>query len=169
MSVVNNAAWAVGEIALKHGSEMAPWVPHLLQRLIPLLHAEKMPRTLLENSGIALARLGLVCPTAVAPHLNTFILPWCHSLRALKDNPEKESAYLGICALIQLNPQAVIPSFVYWADAIVSWNDPSQTLKNSFVHVLNGVRGMMGDEMFLNHVNAFPAPVRQKLSDQYQI
>ncbi|CAG8612556.1 16942_t:CDS:2, partial [Acaulospora colombiana] len=76
VSVCNNAAWAAGEIALQCGAEMQPWIPPLLERLIPLLTNESTPRTLLENAGITIGRLGLVCPQLVAPHLDTFSEAW---------------------------------------------------------------------------------------------
>ncbi|CAJ0625851.1 11592_t:CDS:1, partial [Entrophospora sp. SA101] len=57
-------------------AEMQPWVPPLLQRLIAILTCETTPRTLLENAGITIGRLGLVCPQLVAPHLDVFSEAW---------------------------------------------------------------------------------------------
>lgn len=55
---------------------MQPWIPPLLDRLIQLLTSETTPRTLLENAGITIGRLGLVCPQLVAPHLDVFSEAW---------------------------------------------------------------------------------------------
>ncbi|CAG8754720.1 18630_t:CDS:2, partial [Racocetra fulgida] len=83
VSVCNNAAWAAGEIALQCGSEMQPWIPPLLERLIPLLTSETTPRTLLENAGITIA------------------------LRSIRDNDEKDTAFRGLCEMIQVNPNGI--------------------------------------------------------------
>ena len=114
---------------------MELYVQPMLARLIPLLNRPETPRTLLENSAIAIARLGYVCPTLVAPHLQEFIQPWCQSLRSIRDNSEKESAYLGLCKMVQLNPNALVNHLVYFCDAITQWNRVSPELNRIFAEV----------------------------------
>ncbi len=46
------------------------------------------------------------CPEAVSLHLEHFIGPWCAALRHLQDGIEKEHAFLGLCDVVRLNPQA---------------------------------------------------------------
>lgn len=104
VSVCNNAAWAAGEIALKLGTETQPYVNELVQKLIPTLMSAKAARSLAENAAVTIGRLGLVCPQMVAPHLDLFIRHWCTSLAEIKDNDEKDSAFRGICMVIQHNP-----------------------------------------------------------------
>ncbi|RUS12661.1 armadillo-type protein, partial [Jimgerdemannia flammicorona] len=118
VSVCNNAAWAAGEIALQWGewdeeearesAEVNVWVQPLLERLIPLLTTESTPRTLLENAAITIGRLGFVAPDLVAPHMELFVEQWCRALRSIRDNEEKVSAFRGLCAMIQINPQGVM-------------------------------------------------------------
>ena len=70
--VCNNAAWAVGELAIKAGAIMEPFAPGLLVQLITILEKAKEPnlrkavKTLLENSSITIGRFGLACPAAMA-------------------------------------------------------------------------------------------------------
>ncbi|KAK7526000.1 armadillo-type protein [Phyllosticta citriasiana] len=71
-SVVNNACWSVGEIAMRQKEGMAPYVEQLLQRLATILFNGKMPMSLNENAAIALGRLGIGNAQALAPHLATF-------------------------------------------------------------------------------------------------
>lgn len=82
ISVCNNATWAIGEIAIKLGSEMKPYVPLILSQLIQIINQCSTPKTLLENTAITIGRLGYVCPNEVAPMLPQFIRPWFvfHSL-----------------------------------------------------------------------------------------
>lgn len=130
VSVSNNAAWAAGEIALQAGAEMEPWVQPLMERMVPVLLSAKAARSLTENSAVTIGRLAMVCPAVVAPHLEIFVGAWCvsffsvpfiffHSLMHvrtirrcsalsdIKDSEEKDSAFRGICAAIQLNPNGI--------------------------------------------------------------
>ena len=153
ISVCNNAAWAIGEIAVKMGPDMKPYVPLVLPQLINIINQPGTPKTLLENTGkiicslflvsilissftaITIGRLGYVCPQDVAPHLQQFIRPWCTSLRNIRDNEEKDSAFRGICAMVSVNPAGVVTDFIFFCDAIASWVTPKADLKHMFHEV----------------------------------
>mgnify|MGYP002477564668 CR=1 FL=1 len=107
VSVCNNAAWAAGEIALQAGADMEPFVNPLMERLVPILISSKAARSLTENSAVTIGRLAIVCPQLVAPHLQVFVQAWCQALADIKDNEEKDSAFRGICAAIQVNPNGI--------------------------------------------------------------
>ncbi|CAG8553062.1 7040_t:CDS:10 [Diversispora eburnea] len=166
VSVCNNAAWAAGEIALQCGAAMQPWVPPLLERLIPLLTSETTPRTLLENAGITIGRLGLVCPQLVAPHLDIFSEAWCKALRSIRDNDEKDTAFRGLCEMIQVNPNGIAKSFLYFCDAVVQWQHPPPELNEIFRKILTGFKQMMGPnwDAYTSH---FPPHIRQRLLERY--
>lgn len=51
ISVCNNATWAIGEIAVKLGADMKPYVPLVLSQLITIINQPGTPKTLLENTG----------------------------------------------------------------------------------------------------------------------
>jgi transportin-1 len=57
-------------------------------------------------------------------------------LRSIRDNDEKDSAFRGICHLISLNPGGIVNDFVFFCDAIASWNNPKPELKEMFYKVL---------------------------------
>jgi transportin-1 len=57
-------------------AEMEPYVAPLIERLVPILLSPKTVRSLSENSAVTIGRLGAVCPTLVAPHLEVFISAW---------------------------------------------------------------------------------------------
>lgn len=135
ISVCNNAIWAIGEIAIKLGGEMSAYVPMLIEPLIEIINKPNTPKTLLENTAITIGRLGLVCPAQLSPYLQSFIRVWCSSLRSIRDNDEKDSAFRGVCHLISLNPAGVVNDFVFFCDAIASWNNPKPDLKDMFFKV----------------------------------
>ncbi|KAI9019805.1 Transportin-PC [Hyaloraphidium curvatum] len=169
VSVCNNAAWAAGEIALQYGPRMEPYVTPLLSKLIPLLQTESNSRTLLENAAITIGRLGLVCPQLVAPYLETFAEPWCKALRNIRDNPEKESAFQGLCKLIEVNPNGIIKSFVYFCDAVTQWNRISPQLNESFKGILYAFKNSMNQQQWDHYVAQYPIQVRNRLHERYQL
>ena len=76
--------------------------------LIEISRRVSTPKTLLENTGITLGRLGLHCSREVAPCLGQFVRPWCTSLRNIRDNEEKDSAFRGMCFMIRANASAIV-------------------------------------------------------------
>jgi hypothetical protein len=85
--------------------------------------------------AITLGRFGLHCSQEVAPFLSDFIRAWCLALRNIRDNEEKDSAFRGLCYMINMNPQGVATHFIFLCDAIASWNNPSDDLKYMFHRV----------------------------------
>ena len=91
-SAMNNAAWSVGEISIQHCmfsfpvffshrfwilvSNMEPFTPVLLSKLVTILVFPHTPRSLRENAAITIGRLGIACPQLLAPHLTQFIQRW---------------------------------------------------------------------------------------------
>uniref|UniRef100_A0A915KY87 Transportin-1 n=1 Tax=Romanomermis culicivorax TaxID=13658 RepID=A0A915KY87_ROMCU len=73
ISVCNNAIWAIGEIAIHLGHDMAQYIPMYIASLIVIINRDKTPKTLLENTAITIGRLGLFCHNEVAPLLPQFI------------------------------------------------------------------------------------------------
>eukprot|EP00884_Botryococcus_braunii_P019984 jgi/Botrbrau1/666/Bobra.0161s0050.1 len=123
LSACNNACWSIGEMAVKANvEELQPLARPIVERLVPILAAGvAMPRSILENSAITLGRVAWIAPKEIAPHLEHFIHPWCLALRPIRDDVEKEHAFLGLCAMLRLNPQGALPAFGSVCDAIVSW------------------------------------------------
>ena len=60
-------------------------------------------RTHVACSAITLGRIAWMCPEPIAPHLEHFTAPWCNALRTVRDDVEKEHAFLGLAALLRLN------------------------------------------------------------------
>nr|XP_012150199.1 PREDICTED: transportin-1 isoform X5 [Megachile rotundata] len=51
ISVCNNATWAIGEIAIKLGSDTSAYIPLILTQLIDIINRPNTPKTLLENTA----------------------------------------------------------------------------------------------------------------------
>ncbi|CAD5210069.1 unnamed protein product [Bursaphelenchus okinawaensis] len=169
VSVCNNAIWAMGEIALKIGEHMTQYASLIVMPLIEVINKDRVTRTLLENTAITLGRLGLHCAPILAPHLNSFIRPWCLALRNIRDNEEKESAFRGICIVIRHNPQGVIPNFVFFCDALASWTNPSPDLRQMFREILLDFQRQVGNDIWTQFVAQFPHNLSSRLQNLYEL
>ncbi|XP_074640252.1 transportin-1-like [Tubulanus polymorphus] len=185
ISVCNNATWAIGEISIQMGisdisqqnsgetnvasAEMKPYVSMVLGHLIEIINKPNTPKTLLENTAITIGRLGLVCPQEVAPLLQQFIRQWCMSLRNIRDNEEKDSAFRGVCNMIGVNPNGVIQDFIFWCDAVASWVCPKQDLKEMFYKILHGFKNQVGEEDWKRFSDQFPPPLKERLALHYSV
>ncbi|XP_078657001.1 transportin-1-like isoform X1 [Branchiostoma floridae x Branchiostoma belcheri] len=169
ISVCNNATWAIGEISIQMGADMQPYVALVLNQLVDIINRPGTPKTLLENTAITIGRLGYVCPQEVAPMLQQFIRPWCTSLRNIRDNEEKDSAFRGICSMIHVNPGGVVQDFIFFCDAVASWVNPKEDLKEMFFRILHGFKNQVGEENWRRFSDQFPLPLKERLSTQYGV
>ncbi|XP_048760058.1 transportin-1-like isoform X3 [Ostrea edulis] len=169
ISVCNNATWAIGEISIKMGSDMQPYINLVLGPLVEIINRPNTPKTLLENTAITIGRLGLVCPQEVAPTLHQFIRQWCTSLRNIRDNEEKDSAFRGVCHMINVNPGGVVQDFIFFCDAIASWSQPKADLKEMFFKILHGFKNQVGEDNWTKFSDQFPQPLRERLAMHYNV
>ncbi|XP_036829967.1 transportin-2 [Oncorhynchus mykiss] len=169
ISVCNNATWAIGEICMQMGVEMQPYVSLVLNQLVEIINRPNTPKTLLENTAITIGRLGYVCPQEVAPMLQQFIRPWCTSLRNIRDNEEKDSAFRGICMMIGVNPGGVVQDFIFFCDAVASWVSPKDDLRDMFYKILHGFKDQVGEENWQQFSEQFPPQLKERLSACYGV
>ncbi|XP_052073845.1 transportin-1-like isoform X1 [Mytilus californianus] len=185
ISVCNNATWSIGEISVKMGistvnnnnnnlingtgNDMQPYITMVISPLVDIINRPNTPKTLLENTAITIGRLGLVCPPEVAPMLQQFIRQWCSSLRNIRDNEEKDSAFRGVCQMINVNPGGVIQDFIFFCDAVASWSQPKADLKEMFYKILHGFKNQVGEENWTKFSDQFPQPLRERLAVQYGV
>ncbi|XP_063238810.1 transportin-1 [Bacillus rossius redtenbacheri] len=169
ISVCNNATWAIGEIAVKLGPETRPYISMFLNELITIINRPNTPKTLLENTAITIGRLGYVCPLDVAPLLQQFVRQWCTSLRNIRDNEEKDSAFRGMCQMITVNPGGVVPDFIFFCDAVASWVSPKPDLKEIFHKILHGFKTQVGESNWKRFSDQFPPQLKERLSSMYGV
>uniref|UniRef100_U5EWX2 Putative nuclear transport receptor karyopherin-beta2/transportin importin beta superfamily n=1 Tax=Corethrella appendiculata TaxID=1370023 RepID=U5EWX2_9DIPT len=169
ISVCNNATWAIGEISIKLGADTKPYVGLVLHQLIEIINSPNTPKTLLENTAITIGRLGFVCPLDVAPSLHQFVRQWCSSLRNIRDNEEKDSAFRGMCQMITVNPAGVVPDFIFFCDAAASWMNPKSDLHEMLQKILHGFKTQVGEENWKRFVEQFPPQLSERLQTLYNI
>ncbi|TEB38110.1 ARM repeat-containing protein [Coprinellus micaceus] len=171
VSASNNAAWSVGEVALRYGRddpEFQQWVNPLISRLIPILLHPKAPRSLHENAAVSIGRIGLMHPNHVAPHLGEFAQAWCQALYEIRDNEEKDSAFRGLCTLVQTNPAGIAKSLLWFCNSIVRWNHPSPELNQMFQTLLQGFKSH-DPQGWAAQVAMFPPAIQERLQQRYGV
>ncbi|KAK9462639.1 armadillo-type protein [Lipomyces oligophaga] len=168
-AVCNNATWAAGELALRLGHDVQPWVEPLMDRIAVLFSMAKvLEKTILENAAITIGRIGISCPELIAPKLQAFAAEWCKALRMIRDTDEKQSAFKGMSQIVMANPsglQDCLPDFI---EAIGLYTDPTPELGQMFSAILNGYRALIPD--WSNVVMARISPdVQMILKDRYNV
>jgi transportin-1 len=171
-NVSNNATWALGEIAMRHKFDAKAFVA----KLLAVKEIIEIPRSLRENVAVTIGRLGILHSEFVSPYLENIAQFWCKTLRNTRDNPEKESSFIGFCKIVQENPNAIISVFPLFCDAIVGCKDVQNTTKQLFgVRIINknrffnyqqvllAFKAMIGPQWDPYYSN-FPQNLRQGLS-----
>uniref|UniRef100_M4BCU6 Importin N-terminal domain-containing protein n=1 Tax=Hyaloperonospora arabidopsidis (strain Emoy2) TaxID=559515 RepID=M4BCU6_HYAAE len=170
-TVCNNASWSVGEIAIRIGAEMEPYVESCLSRLIDMINRPKLPRNLVENCAITIGRLGYVCPNVVAPHLQEFAMRWCRALAHVRAPEEKEHCFLGLCYMVKANPNGIVADFMFMCGAIASLEGQQiqhVELKDMLYQIVHGFKTSLGDN-WAPYFASFPEPLRQFLSMRFNL
>lgn len=106
-SVINNACWSCGEIAMNEDAGMGPYVEQIYQRLLGIISNPEVPTSVNENAVIALGRLGVHCSPTLAPHLGEFGQPFLQIIGPVEFTDERAHAFLGFNRTVEKNPQAM--------------------------------------------------------------
>lgn len=167
-NLCNNVIWSSGEIALKMGPSMLPYITPLLQEYIPLINSEQTCRSLGENLAIAIGRFGLAFPDTVAPHLPHFGLGMCKALKYIEDNAEKETAFLGLCAMAHKNPSGLQNGFAAFCLALEKFRTPSEQCLVHLREILRCYKAQAGPawDQFVKH---FGESTRMDLQTRFGI
>lgn len=172
-SVLNNACWSCGEIAVNEKAVLSPYIDKLYQGLYIIINNEEIIDSVNENAAMALGRLGLCCSDQLAPLLGEYANSFLKSMAKIDFTREKASAFLGFNQVVVKNPQAMESCLGEYFHAIATF--PSKSLdqeeyhdiQNSFQQVLQGYKNMIPD--FDSFLSQLPPTVTQKLRTVYQI
>lgn len=127
-SVLNNACWSCGEIAVNEKVALAPYIDKLYHGLYVIVNNEEIVDSVNENAAMALGRLGLCCSDQLAPRLGEYADSFLRSMSKIEFTQEKASAFLGFNQVVVKNPQAMESSLANYFQSIASF--PSKSLQN---------------------------------------
>lgn len=163
-SVINNACWSCGEIAVKYKQGMIPFVEKIYHSLSSIIGNQQMPTSVGENAVITLGRLGVDCSQQLAPYLAEFANPFLQIIKPVENNDEKGHAFLGLNRTIEQNPQAMGSCLLEYFKASAAYKKDEaglfyqdETIENSFqrvsqnftasctIHTYNGTHRTLSD------------------------
>ncbi|KAI4923543.1 hypothetical protein J4E85_008582 [Alternaria conjuncta] len=173
-SVINNACWSVGEIAMCHKEGMEPYVEQLLQKLGNILFDERVPESLNENAAIALGRLGLGSATLLAPHLAQIAPPFLRAIRKVQWTDEKCHALTGFMLIVLANPGAMEQSLLeFFSDMsqadrnVVRGPTAGRQVQETFQKVIQQYKGMIGN--FDAFIGGLPSEQQARFRELYSV
>ncbi|KAA8568521.1 hypothetical protein EYC84_007543 [Monilinia fructicola] len=165
-SVLNNACWSAGEVAIQYQKDMAPYVPKLSEKFLEILSNPMVPKSVNENAAIALGRLGLYNAEILSPHLATFSQPFLKALEGVDHTLEKATAFKGFLSIVMLNPQAMEKTLAQFITEIAKYRKDAETgstwnaeLQQAFQHVLDLYKGLIPDFNAFLSSNVSPAAI----------
>ncbi|KAL3467514.1 armadillo-type protein [Aspergillus heterothallicus] len=172
-SVLNNACWSAGEIAVNEKAALSGYADKLYHGLLAIINNEEIIDSVNENAAMALGRLGICCSGELAPRLAEYAGVFLKSMNGIDFTREKASAFLGFNQVVMKNPAAMEASLGDYFQAIAAFPTKSlhqeeyHDIQNSFQQVLQGYKNMIpGFDSFMSQL---PPPVVQKLRSVYQI
>ncbi|KAA8651479.1 hypothetical protein EYZ11_004548 [Aspergillus tanneri] len=172
-SVLNNACWSCGEIAVNEKAALSPYLDKLYHGLLIILNNEEIIDSVNENAAMALGRLGICCSDQLAPRLSSYAAVFLKSMSKIDFTREKASAFLGFNQVVMKNPQAMESSLGQYFQAIASFPSKSlsqedyRDIQSSFQQVLQGYKNMIPN--FDSFLSQLPPNVAQKLRSVYQV
>ncbi|KAL2853398.1 armadillo-type protein [Aspergillus pseudoustus] len=172
-SVLNNACWSAGEIAVNEKAALSGYAEKLYHGLLAIINNEEIIDSVNENAAMALGRLGICCSGELAPRLVEYAGVFLKSMNGIDFTREKASAFLGFNQVVMKNPAAMEAYLGDYFQAIAAFPTKSlhqeeyHDIQNSFQQVLQGYKNMIpGFDSFMSQL---PPPVAQKLRSVYQI
>ncbi|MDA4132794.1 MAG: hypothetical protein OK454_06690, partial [Thaumarchaeota archaeon] len=164
-SVVNNACWSAGEIAMQYGKGVAPFLDELMQRCVDIIADPRVPRGVNENAAIALGRLGLDNHEQLAPHLGTFAEDFLNSMDEVDPTDEKATALKGFTMVVGQNPQAMEKVLLHFFTAIARYEDIKlhTKLKDELHDVFQNVSFSLPPFLFLLSSSLLSSPFGKTL------
>ncbi|PNH11707.1 Transportin-1 [Tetrabaena socialis] len=173
LAAANNACWSLGEVVIKVDAErIAPHAEAIALRMTSILAYPgpgRMPPSILENCSITLGRTAWRCSEQLAPHLAHFVAQWCAQLRNIRDGTEKEHAFLGLCRLVRMNPEAALPAFPVLCAAFASWRRVGcEGLRNEMAQLMQLYKANLAASGQWEQVYArVGEPIRGKLGQMF--
>ncbi|KAI4181277.1 MAG: hypothetical protein L6R41_006714 [Letrouitia leprolyta] len=130
-SVINNACWSCGEIAIREKNGMGPYVEQIYQHLLGIISNPEVPTSVNENAVIALGRLGVDCSETLAPHLGEFAKPFLQIIAPVEYTDEKAHAFVGFNRTVERNPQAMEDCLIEYFQASAAYARHSNSVADA--------------------------------------
>jgi transportin-1 len=140
--------------------------------LIPFINILRNPsvsRAMHQTVSVSLCTLCCVCPDITISESDTVLKNCCMSLRSLKDSDEKDLAFRGLCQVVVRHPDFCQNNFMYFCDAVASWNTVKPDLKDIIKNILNSFKEQCGEMNWIQFYGQFPELLKLQLYNLYGV
>lgn len=165
----NNAAWVIGRLCIAMGPAFQPYINEVLECYSSIMENPIGSKAMYQTVAISVCTLGLVFPDVLAPVLNLLLCSCCLAMRNVSDCEEKELGFRGLCQMILHNPNALQNDFIYFCDAVASWNEVKSDLKQIIQSILLGFKEQVGEDYWMTYYEQFPPQLKMRLNKLYEI
>ncbi|EFA09860.2 Transportin-1-like Protein [Tribolium castaneum] len=167
--VCKNAAWVIGKLTTVMGAEIRPYVPEILAAFINISRNPTVSRAMHQTVSVSLCTLCCVCPDIALTDADTVLKNCCLSLRSLKDSDEKDLAFRGLCQVVVRHPDFCQNNFMYFCDAVASWNSVKPDLKEMIKNILVSFKEQCGEMNWMQFYGQFPELLKLQLFNLYGV
>lgn len=71
--------------------------------------------------------------------------------------------------MISVNPGGVVQDFIFFCDAVASWVNPKDDLRDMFYKILHGFKNQVGEDNWRRFSDQFPMPLKERLATFYGV
>ncbi|KAK9889752.1 hypothetical protein WA026_007134 [Henosepilachna vigintioctopunctata] len=167
--VCNNASWALGKLGSVMGSSIQPYVADILIPFVNILRTPNMNRPMFQTVALSFCIICYVCTDLNVPDIEFILKNCCMLIRNVKDSEEKDLAFRGLCKAVVSNPTFCKDNFMYFCDAVASWNSMRADLKDNIKAILASFKQQCGEENWAVFYQQCPEPLRLRLVSLYGI
>jgi len=164
---INNAIWALGEIAKRIQPDIIqPFSVNIYEAIIDVFGKSDDLR-MLDTCVVALGRLGINFPDQLAPNLKAIFKSMCGTLKKLPDDDEKLDAIIGLCAAVRKNPVDILPHFELFCDVLAGVQDKS--LESALGTLLHDFKKVIDPTEWNTKLESFKPQTKNNLRKKYNL
>ncbi|XP_045474726.1 transportin-1-like [Harmonia axyridis] len=167
--VCNNAAWALGKLSSVMGSAMQPFITDMTVPFVNILRSSNLNRPMFRTVALSFCIICYVSNDINVPDLDFILKNCCMLIRNVKDSEEKDLAFRGLCKAVVSHPSFFKENFMYFCDAVASWNSMRLDLKENIKSILASFKEQCGDENWTVFYQQCPEPLKMRLISLYGI
>ena len=144
--VLNNACWALGEIAMREPEAIKPFIDVLFQKTGTILFDDSVQDSLNQNAAIAIGRMGIGNAETIASSLEVLAQKWLFYVHQVSSNEEKQHALNGFTNVVAINPNGLSQCLPGYFAEIAQLKINGIEVPSGFREVMDKYRSLLGGD-----------------------
>lgn len=167
--VCNNAAWALGKLCSVMGPNIQPYLSDILVPFMNILRNPNLNRPMFQTVAMSFCIICFICPDITISEVELILKNCCMLIRNVKDSDEKDLAFRGLCKIVVRHPNFCKENFMYFCDAVASWNDIKLDLKQTIKTILITFKEQCGENNWNIFYQQCPEMLKLRLINLYGV